>query len=343
MKPVTISAGYAQALLEYAVHRGADRRQLLRRAGTNAQHWLDHDRRVPFAGYLALLNAAVELCADPALALHFGATVGMPDVTIVGLIGGSCATVEEARVQTNRYSRLIMDASDIGPVTPLEVVRERGSVWMAFQGSVYRQHPCLIETIMAQSICGARALFANTPYFKQYGFPRAIHFMHAPPAYRAEYDRIFGVPIVFNARRNAMLTDEEFLTLKLPSANRYLFGLLTKQADTLVQGLQDTDSLRGQIEAQLLPILHKGAVRIEPIAASLGMSRQTLFRKLRSEGVSFTQILDDLRHRMAVQYLDGKQVSVNEVAYLVGFSEPAAFSRAFKRWTGRSPQHLAKR
>jgi AraC-like DNA-binding protein len=70
----------------------------------------------------------------------------------------------------------------------------------------------------------------------------------------------------------------------------------------------------------------------------MGVSRQTLFRRLKREGVTFEKVLDGLRHRMALYYLGGRKVSVNETAYLVGFSDPAAFSRAFKRWTGVSPR-----
>ena len=77
------------------------------------------------------------------------------------------------------------------------------------------------------------------------------------------------------------------------------------------------------------------------ISGRLGLSRQTLFRKLKAEGVTFEQVLDQLRHKLALQYLSGKKVSVNETAYLVGFSDPAAFSRAFKRWTGSSPRTIA--
>jgi AraC-like DNA-binding protein len=67
-------------------------------------------------------------------------------------------------------------------------------------------------------------------------------------------------------------------------------------------------------------------------------SRQALYRNLKAEGVTFEQVLDELRHRMALQYLAGKRVSVHETAYLLGFSDATAFSRAFKRWTGRSPR-----
>ena len=86
-----------------------------------------------------------------------------------------------------------------------------------------------------------------------------------------------------------------------------------------------------------MPILHTGNARMDTVARKLGISRQTLFRRLKAEGVTFEQVHDELRHKLALHYLAGKKVSVNETAYLVGFSEAAAFSRAFKRWTGASP------
>ncbi len=87
-----------------------------------------------------------------------------------------------------------------------------------------------------------------------------------------------------------------------------------------------------------MPILHTGEVSVETIAGKLGTSRQTLYRNLKDEGVTFEQVLDALRHRMALDYIASRKVSVNETAYLVGFSDPASFSRAFKRWTGKSPR-----
>ncbi len=77
---------------------------------------------------------------------------------------------------------------------------------------------------------------------------------------------------------------------------------------------------------------------MDMIAGKLGLSRQTLFRKLKAEGITFEKVLDELRHNLAFHYLNGKKVPVNQTAYLLGFSQPAAFSRAFKRWTGSSPR-----
>jgi AraC-like DNA-binding protein len=118
---------------------------------------------------------------------------------------------------------------------------------------------------------------------------------------------------------------------------RYVFGILSEHAERLLKNLQDSKTTRGRVESLLMPLLHTGDVGMDAIAATMAMSRQTLFRKLKAEGTTYEKILDDLRHQIALHYLSGKKVSVNETAYLVGFSEAAAFSRAFKRWTGKSP------
>ena len=88
----------------------------------------------------------------------------------------------------------------------------------------------------------------------------------------------------------------------------------------------------------MAPNLHTGAASVDAIARKLGVSRQTLFRRLKAEGVTFEKVLDELRHAMALEYLGEK--SVNETAYLVGFSDAASFSHAFKRWTGHSPRTI---
>ena len=113
---------------------------------------------------------------------------------------------------------------------------------------------------------------------------------------------------------------------------------MSARAEKLLKSLEMSKTMRGRVENLLIPILHTGEASMDTIARKLGLSRQTLFRKLKAEGVTFEQVMDELRQKLALHYLNRKKVSVNQTAYLVGFSEPAAFSRAFKRWTGSSPR-----
>ena len=97
---------------------------------------------------------------------------------------------------------------------------------------------------------------------------------------------------------------------------------------------------RKDVEKAIEPMLATGDVSIELVARELGMSRQTLYRRLKSEGITFEEILDAKRRQLAIRYLRLDRVSVKAAAYKLGFSDPAAFSRAFKRWTGFSPSEF---
>jgi AraC-like DNA-binding protein len=92
-----------------------------------------------------------------------------------------------------------------------------------------------------------------------------------------------------------------------------------------------------EVEGHLEPRLASGPLGIDSVARALGVSRQTLYRRLKAEGVTFEELLDGLRRRLALRLLREEKLSVKEAAWRLGFSDPAAFSRAFKRWTGKSP------
>jgi AraC-like DNA-binding protein len=99
---------------------------------------------------------------------------------------------------------------------------------------------------------------------------------------------------------------------------------------------------RREVERHVEPMLPLGAVRMEKVARALGCSRQTLYRRLKIEGITFEQLLDGLRRRLALRFMREPGLSVKETSYRLGFSEPAAFSRAFKRWTGRAPRAASR-
>lgn len=334
----TVSAGYPKALLDFAVARGADRQTLIARSYINPDDLQNQDNRIPLANYLALLRGAIELCKEPALALLFGEAVKMQDISILGLIGETFESAESGRQEMNRYARLALDEGDGDTSDRIEFVRDGNNVWLKFTSPIYAENPLVAESGFARCVCGAREMLASMPNFANLPLPKAIHFTYKEPSYRAEYDRIFGVPLFFESHMNAFLMDEAFLHMKLPRPNPYLSEVLRAHAEGLLKNLDSSKSTKGRVESLLIPVLHTGEANMDMIAGKLALSRQTLFRKLKAEGVTFEKVLDELRHKLALHYLSGKKISVHETAYLVGFSEPGAFSRAFKRWTGSTPR-----
>src|SRR5213080_1256809 len=255
----TVAAGYPKALLDFAVSKGADRQTLIERSHIRLEDLEDQDSRIPLANYLALLKAGIELCNEPALSLLFGEAVKLQDISIVGLIGVAFDNVESIRRQVNRYAPLTLDADDGGTADAIEFVRENGDVWMKFTSELYKANPLLTESGFARNVCGTRALqaslSASMPSLANLQFPKAIRFTHAEPSYRAEYDRIFGVPLFFGSSMNAILFGEELLSVRMPPSNQYVSGLLTERAEALLEKLENSKSMRGRVECLLSPIL----------------------------------------------------------------------------------------
>ena len=119
-----------------------------------------------------------------------------------------------------------------------------------------------------------------------------------------------------------------------------LFSFLTDMFRALAQPAAQERCFRKDVEKAIEPMLETGEVSIDRVARELGMSRQTLYRRLKEEGVTFEEILEAKRRQLAIRYLGLHRLSVKAVAYKLGFSDPAAFSRAFKRWTGVSPSAM---
>jgi AraC-like DNA-binding protein len=327
----TVTAAFARGLLDLATARGAAGAALLAAAVIEPEDLADPDRRVPFEKYVALMRAAKQACNDPALGLHYGEAVSISDISIVGLIGLASATMRDAFHQLNRYVQLIVDLDEGRDRFVLE--ERRDGLWFIDQRGAADAFPELTESAFAHIVCGPRQ--KGVPPFVQ-----EVRVTHADPGYGDEYRRIFEAPVVFASDRNAMKLDERILEHRVAQLPRYAFGILCEKADARLKDLHSAKTMRGRVESALMPVLHTGAASMESIADRLGFSRQTLFRRLQEESVTFEEIFDALRRDMALDYLRGGKTTVSEVAYLVGFSDPASFSRACKRWTGKSPSTL---
>jgi AraC-like DNA-binding protein len=331
MRELTIAAGIVSGLLEFAVSRGASRETLAERSRIDPSELVDRDQRVPFAKYVALMRAGQELCRDPALALHFGECVPLSEISLACQVGAYSETMAEGLALVNRYAPLMVEVDEVGTRDRFVFERGDGQVWIIDTRGNPNEFPELTESAFARMICTGRRFLGDLAILKE------VHVTHAEPGHRAEYDRIFGVPVVFGSSRNALLADDSWMAQPPARSSRPVLDVLSAHSEALLEKLESSKSTRGRVEALLTPLLHTGGATIDAIASQLGFSRQSLFRRLKAEGVTFEAVLDDLRHELALRYLNGDALSVKETAYRLGFSEPASFSRAFKRWTGTSP------
>jgi AraC-like DNA-binding protein len=168
--------------------------------------------------------------------------------------------------------------------------------------------------------------------------PLAVDFRHAAPADASEHARLFGVSPRFGVEVNAIEFDRATIEQPLASADPALSSVIERHAEALLAARPEpAETTANRVRRLLGAMLGEGEVSLAGAASRLRMSERSLQRRLAAEGVSFDAVLDELRRDLALRYLADARLAIAEVAYLLGYSEPSAFHRAFKRWTGETP------
>ena len=335
MREATVSGGYAKAVFDFAVANGADQTKLLTLSKIQLVDLEAQDSRILMSKYQAMVGFAKQLTNDAALILRFCQSTIIAEFSIVGLICSSVPTMGDALKQLNRFSQLVAEVDVPMSGARFQMLADAQGLYLVDNRSNPNDFPELTEATFGRFICEFERYFSGQP------FAKCLHVTHPKPSYYEEYNKIFNMPIVFESDKNALLVDPAWLQVEITSKSEYVFGILSQRAQNLMADLERQESIRSAVEQQIMPILHMGDTNMALVAGNMGMTRQTLYRRLKSENINFETLFDELRYKMSLHYMNSKNVSVNETAYLVGFSEPSAFSRAFKRWTGNSPSKHA--
>jgi AraC-like DNA-binding protein len=328
-----MAAGFAASFADYACDRGANRDVLLAESGLTEDDLSDQDNRIPVAAYQTLIGAAIQQTGDTALLLRHTLASRLETMSVVGQIVHTSASLRHSIEQLNRYLHLMGDVELPMGVDRFELQRSADGLWIIDHLVLPPEMSFWSEVSFARFISEFRRSFPDAT------FEIGMEVTYPPPSHVDQYPELFRIPVQFNATRNALRIDPVWDSpdTEFEPGNEYAFGIFTRHADEMLAKLQADTSIRAQIEAQILPKLHEGSISMDKVSKDLAMSRQTLYRRLKDEGVTFAEIHDGLRQRMAMEYLGGQKVTVNETAYLLGFSEASSFVRAFKRWTGLSP------
>ena len=168
--------------------------------------------------------------------------------------------------------------------------------------------------------------------------PVQVTFIHSRKHELAKFEGFFGCPVRFGTRQNSVVFSRRQLALPIATADPRLMGILTSYGkEILASRAYKSPDLRHQVEKIIMTLLSRGEAETETVAHELGVSVRTLARRLSELGVSFAQILDELRHVLAVTYLREGSLAPSQVAFLLGYSELSGFIHAFKRWTGVTP------
>jgi AraC-like DNA-binding protein len=149
-------------------------------------------------------------------------------------------------------------------------------------------------------------------------------------------------PVDFAQTVDGWVLPQRVMDLSIVSGDSYLLKILTAHAEDLLAERRAVTGLQSMVANQLASLLPSGESRAAVVARLLGMSSRSLTRHLADEGTTFGEILEQLRQRLASRYLADNRMSVQQIAWLLGYSEVGAFNHAYKRWTGSAPRRMRK-
>jgi len=310
------------------VREQTDEAALLASVGLDPAAPPDPSLMISDSAYYALLERIAHDIDDATdLPLRTGAAMHCDDYGAFGLAWKSAPTLRGSFARAERYWRLLTS------VTEYSLTPAGPSAWFDLHRAGERRLGLRLsnEASLASVVSIIRQVTPG-PFA-----PRAVHFRHPAPARTAAHRAWFGCPVIFGAERDGIEIASADLSARNRLGDEGISGFLLPHLDAELARLERDAGLESEVRDAVAQALSDGPPKLAAIARRLGMGERTLQRRLSQEGLSFQRLVDEARRALAEGLLVQSDYSLAEVAFLTGFSEQSAFTRAFRRWTSRTP------
>lgn len=334
MKIGDTTAHYIKQLLQVAIEAGADADQLLADADLNPVELEDDDNRVDLTYLMRLGRSAIRRTGRPDIGLQLGLNSQISDMGYVGLAAMTANTLGDALHTIVKYEHL--NGQCYRGTSQLQV--EPAQTVLSFYSiAPYNAYTCFVVDGVLSAWDRLSELLTGQP-----DLVRKVEIEFDEPGYAEDYRQVFHCDIRFGAARNALVFNTEDLSIPLPEGNQQLNGKLLRKCEALLNQVALADSYRNKVLKVLGTMLHGQTPSIDEVALKLGMPSWTLRRKLKEEDSAYQSLVDEMRRDVAMSYMKSTDLTFGEISYLLGFSTPGAFQRAFKRWSGKTPGEFRK-
>jgi AraC-like DNA-binding protein len=278
--------------------------------------------RVRHAAFVGLVQQLEKRVDFPGLGLRAGAGLEVNELGVFGHALQSCATLRAAIAWAGRYVRLVHGALEC------QLFEDGRLARLELRVIDHLPQPALLnDFLLAAALTIARQLTGLCPEVHE------LHFKHTSAADPLAYKRAFGRAVLrFGERRNAVVFPRACLDCPSVLAHPVLMRACEAQADALLEDLYRSEGTRGRVRQLLHARLNQAQPSFDEIAEELALNRSTLRARLRAEGTTYTELLQEVRFGMAEHYLTDLRLGMAEISALVGFSQVSTFYRAFRRW-----------
>jgi AraC-like DNA-binding protein len=306
----------------------AETRSILDRAGLSPSALEQPDGWLPVQTLVDLMEMAARATGDAAFGLHCGMYSERGDLELLEYLLSSCATLGDTFEVAVRYQALSND------VVHHELVQEgEHIVWRIRLPPKLDALEDFLLAWVSQLTRRASGLDVS---------PAQVRFVHSRPSCAQEYERHFRAPIVYGADCAGLLMHPIALHLPFVTADPVLHGLLRAHADILLAARPAHESVLERVRALVAAELPHGGATLEHIAKKAHMSVSTLRRRLRSEGVLFGALVDEVQMSVVRRSMADPELPIKDLAARAGFASVPTFYRAFGRWFGETPARYRK-
>jgi AraC-like DNA-binding protein len=326
-EPISVSVTVLSQMFLYLTSLKIDVDAFLRSLGVDPSTVKSPDAYIPVDTYLMIQDGAAEYINDPYFGLHMGEFAEAGSWSILGYMMMNCKTLAEAFEKSGKYSRII--GNMIEGRAELKFKKVRIVVFTPPHAPKMSRH--CYESTLSSSVHMMRTLSG------EHVSPLEVTFIYPKPESTAEYERIFCCPVKFGQKDNSMTLDWSIGNMPIHMANSALLEHFEKYAQEVMSQMERNDEHTRAVTKIILSRLDDEALSIQKVAKEMAVSVRTLQNRLDAEGVLFSDLLKDIRERLAKKYLR-ENYSVEQITYLLGFSEPSVFRKAFKKWSGFTPR-----
>lgn len=306
---------------------GVDADALLALVGLDPAAPWDPAQMVPAERYYDMLERIARQIDGTDLPLRTGASMRLDDYGALGLAFKAATTLGAAHARVERYARLWTS------VVEYECRPARGGTLFILHRAGDRRLGMRLsnEATLASALALAREVCPEPLS------PLEVHLRHPAPRSTAAHEDWFGCPVRFDADLDAILYDDAAMARPNILGDAGLSGYLAGHLEADLTALTRDPALVAEARAAIAQALSEGVPKVADIARGLGLSARSLHRRLADHGLNFQTLTEDTRRELAQGLLKDRRHSLAEIAFLTGFSEQSAFTRAFKRWVGTTP------
>lgn len=329
LKTRAVPAAFTLLLFEYLEARGEDAEAVLGMPRPPADP--NQELRVDVGHWEQMLIRAGEHLGDRLIGLHLGEMVSARHLGLVGHLLWACEDFGVVLQRLERYQRLIFDA------IPMARRERPDAIEMVWDISEFRTGPLVGETGFAVMVQFCRSVMVGT------ADPHSVDFAHPPPPDIGPFEQFFRCPVKFNCPHPIIRVDHALLRRPLKRADPALERVLEQHAEQLLARLPGHEEIVTRLRRTVAARLRDGEPDIGTVSRALRCTPRTLQRRLKGAGTSFRKELNLVRNELALSYLRDPALQITDVAMLLGYSEHSAFTRAFRRQNGTTPQRLRDR